>query len=104
MFLRGEYYVFATALKYPVFLSCSCIVKKFADFLSHTVQRNAFGTTDMTLPLVVWPRTEYQHTTRRDGIEEAVGGFIIVTEAVVGQQNEGMLLSEEDRLHGLLLR
>ena len=83
MFLRGEYYVFATALKYPVFLSCSCIVKKFAYFLSHTVQRNAFGTADMALPLVVWPWTEYQHTTRRDGIEKAVRGLVVITETIV---------------------
>ena len=79
-------------------------MKGFVDFLSHAIKRNTFRPGDMAFPLVVSPRTEYQHTSRRNGIEETVGGFVIVAETIISQQNEGMLFSKEDLLYGFLLR
>ena len=56
----------------------------------------------MALAQIVFPRTEDKHTSSSDSIKEIVRWFVIVTETIIGQKNEGMLLSEEDILHCFL--
>jgi hypothetical protein len=56
----------------------------------------------MTFATIVLPGTENEQTTGGTRVEKGVGGFIVVTETVISQENERALLPQQ-HLHYLLL-
>ena len=74
-----------------------------ANLLRHVIQRDTFFSGYMSLSVFMRPRAENQQAPRRDGIEESVGWFVVISETIIGKVNDGKLLFEENRKHRALL-
>ena len=86
-----------------VFVFVFVFVLQSRNLFSHRIQGDTVGTADVALTGIVFPRTEDEHTAIGDSIEDVAGWLVIVAEAVVSQDDEGMLLSEKHGLHFFLL-
>ena len=65
-------------------------------FFGHVIERDAIFAGDMFFLGVMFPRREDKDAAGSDGIKESGGGFIIIAEAVVGKEDEGVFFGEED--------
>jgi len=66
-----------------------------ADFICHRIEGYAVCAGDMTFIGVVLPRREDEQTTGIDRIKEMDRGFVVLSEAVVGKVDDGVLFEDE---------
>ena len=77
-------------------------IKILANFFSHFIESDAFRTTDVTLPVVIWPRAEYKQTPSSTSFKKGISRFVVITEAIDRKENEGALFLYQ-HLHDPLL-
>lgn len=66
-----------------------------ADLFSHCVEGDAFSASNDFLLGIVGPRAENQKASFGYGIKESIGGFKILSKAIVGKEDDRTFLLEE---------
>ena len=75
-----------------------------ANFLCHIIKRHAVSTGDVLFGGVVFPRTEDKNASCGDAIKETGRGFVIIAEAVVGEEDDWQFFGKEDNHDFFLFR
>ncbi len=73
------------------------------DILGHLIEGDALGACNGTFVRFVRPWREDEEATRSDGIEKEVGGFEVITEAVVGEIDDIAIVMKESVEHFLFI-
>ena len=62
----------------------------------HVVEGDTFGAGDAAFLGVVVKGREDEDMTGFDGIKEAVGGLVVITEAVIGEEDDIVVFGKKD--------
>ena len=74
-----------------------------ADLLGHLIEGDTFGAGDSAFVGIVHPRREDEQAACGNGIEENVGGFEVIAEAVIGEVDNIAIVMEEGMEHFLFI-
>ena len=73
------------------------------DFLCHLIKGDTFGAGDGAFVRIVRPGREDEQAACGNGIEEKVGGFEIIAEAIVGEVDNIAIVAKEGMEHFLFI-
>jgi len=73
------------------------------DFLCHLIEGDALGAGDSAFVGIVRPGREDEQATCGNGIEEEVGGFEVIADAVVGEVDDIAIVMKEGMEHFLFI-